>query len=118
MAKLSFSDRIACALLGAVFGALYSCLIAVVVAWFTDGHFRSEYLWVGVGVFGVTGFVTGPFVGSIIGDLSHLLYGFFSGIVGGSIATIDQESTDSKWLRSLFLVGFGTGLMLVLVWIY
>ena len=116
MAKLSFSDRVACALLGAVFGALYSCLIAVVVAWFTDGHFRSEYLWFGVGVFGATGFFTGPFVGDIIGDLSHVVYGFFSGIVGGPIVAVDQESTGSRWLRSLFLLGFGTGLVLYLVW--
>jgi len=117
MWKLSFADRLACALLGAFFGAIYGSLLAVAVAWVTDGHFRSEYLWYGVAVFAAMGFVTGPFVGDILGDLIHVVYGLFAGILsGGAIAYVDPEPRASGWLRTFFLLGFGTGLVMYFAW--
>jgi hypothetical protein len=45
MQKLSLRDRLACAFLGAIFGALYGGLFAIVVGWLTDGRFHWEYFW-------------------------------------------------------------------------
>ena len=109
-------DRLACALLGAIFGAIYGSLLSIIVAWISDGHFRTEYVWYGIAVFGSLGLVTGPFVGDVIGDMLHVIYGLFAGILSGEGETVDPEPKASGWLRIFFILGFGTGLLVFFVW--
>jgi TRAP-type mannitol/chloroaromatic compound transport system permease small subunit len=121
MLRLGFFDRLACAALGAFFGVVYGAMLAVGIGYATDGHIRVDIIWRTTEVFAVLGFLLGPIVGDLIGNLIHFVWGLFFGIVsgasvffGGSGDIGDQTPRTSGLIRTLFVVGLGTGLSLML----
>jgi len=102
-----------------MFGAGYGLILAVGVAFFTDGQFRTELFWNTVSVFAALGLILGPVVGDIVGSLLHFVLGIFAGLLsGGAGGAVDPEPRATGWLRTLFVVGLGTGLALYLSWRY
>jgi hypothetical protein len=112
-------DRLASALFGAIFGAVYGLILAIGVGYFTDGEFHLDLFWNTVAVFAGLGLILGPLVGDVIGSLLHFLLGVFAGIFsGGAGGVVDPEPRASGWLRTLFVIGLGTGIAIYFSWRY
>jgi hypothetical protein len=115
--RLNLFDRFACAMLGAVSGALYGAILAIIVGWVTTGQFQLIYVWSAAAVFAAIGFLGGSSVGDVIVGTLHLLYGFCAGILSGeALSAVDPEPKAEGSLRALFLFGLGTGLVLFFAW--
>src|SRR5215475_5011210 len=101
---MNLIDRLGCALLGVVAGAIYGALLAVGIGFATTGQFQAIYVWCTAGVFGAFGFIAGPIVGDVIVGTLHVLYGFCAGLLSGaSFAIVDPEPRASGTWRNLFL---------------
>lgn len=110
-------ERLASAVFGALFGSVYGLLLAVGAAWFTDGHFRVDWVWNTMAVFAALGFVLGTRIGDVLGLLLHFVFGLFAGIFAADCsAGIGTDHSTAGGLRALFALGFGTGVALVLTW--
>lgn len=107
-------ERLASAVFGALFGSVYGLLLAVGAAWFTDGHFRVDWVWHTMGIFAALGLVLGTRIGDVLGLLLHFVFGLLAGIFAGDFSA--RIGTDHSGLRALFALGFGTGVALVLTW--
>jgi hypothetical protein len=110
-------DRLACAFLGLVSGAIYGTVLAIVVGFLTTGQIHALYVWCTSGVFATIGFVWGPKVGDVIVGTIHLVYGLAAGFFSGAAGTsIDPEPQASGVWRTLFIFGLGTGFAAFLAW--
>ena len=79
MGSLSFTDRCTYALIGAVFGAAYGAVIAL-IAMAIYGAWNIAYVGATALVFGALAFVIGPFIGDAIAGVLHLVSGVIWGI--------------------------------------
>jgi len=94
-------------------------MLSIGVGYFTDGEFRADLFWNTVAVFAALGLILGPLVGDVIGALFHFVFGVFAGILsGGAGGLADPEPRASGWLRTLFVIGLGTGIAIYLSWRY
>ena len=94
-------------------------MLAIGVGFFTNGQFRADLLWNTVAVFAGLGLILGPVVGDIIGSLFHFVFGLFAGIFSGDTGSVvDPEPRATGWLRTLFVVGLGTGIVIFVSWRY
>ena len=110
MPTLTFTDRLACLALGAMFGALYGLVLGF-FALEAPGAGSSEiisFVKVTAVVFGVLGFLVGPFVGDLIAAALHFLLALFALDVG-----YFDRRLGIIW--SLFWLGLGTVAAILIV---
>lgn len=108
-------DRFAFALIGALTGAAYGVLIALAMSFFTEqSHWRV--IWWSMAVFACMGFFSGNFLVEAVLLLLHFLWGLFSAVVDDD-RLIHDHSASNHW-RAFALVGFGTGVVLLLWWYF
>lgn len=110
----TLGERLAYAVFGALTGAAYGCLIALVVFLVTKVGHESIVVW-SAAVFSVLGFFFGNFIIEALLSLLHFLWGLACALT--EQARPIEESTASGHLRSFMLLGFGTGVVLLL-WSY
>lgn len=112
-------DRLGCAFLGALFGALWGLILAIGAGYFTDGHFQTDLLLTSIASFAALGMLLGPVVGDVIGVMLHFVYGLFAGVMSGAGGqVIDPQPREVGWLRSMFVLGFGSGVAIWIWWRY
>jgi len=109
--EVSLADRMAFAAFGALTGAGYGCLIALGVYLVTETGHPDLIAW-SAGVFAVLGFFFGNFILEALLSLIHCLWGLACALT--EQARPIEERTATGHLRSFMLLGFGTGLVLVL----
>ncbi len=109
--QLTLIDRVIFLCFGALIGLIYGALIAV-ATFFTSEIWTPQLISWFTGVFAVLGFISGGFVGEAFLLLIHLLWGLLSGFAMRQPS--DDEVESKGYLGAILLVGFGTGLALVL----
>jgi hypothetical protein len=110
----TLGDRLAYSVFGALTGAAYGCLIALGVFFMTEVGHKDIIAW-SAAVFAVLGFFFGNFIIEALLSLLHFLWGLACALT--EQARPIEQSTATGHLRSFMLLGFGTGLVLLL-WIY
>lgn len=109
--QLTLIDRTIFLCFGAVIGLIYGALMAV-ATFFTSEIWAPQIVSWSTGVFAVLGFISGGFVGEAFLLLIHLLWGLLSGYAMRQ--PNDDEVVNKGYLGAILLIGFGTGLALVL----
>ncbi len=110
----TLGNRLAYAVFGALTGAAYGCLIAIGVYLVTEVGHKDIIAWSAV-VFAVLGFFFGNFIIEALLSLIHFLWGLACALT--EQARPMEESSATGHLRSFMLLGFGTG-MVLLLWSY
>ena len=110
MPTLTFADRLACLVLGVIFGAAYGVVIGCFMLIPPDGSAEIlSYVKVTAVVFAVLGFVVGPFVGDVIAAALHFLLALFA----MDVAYLPDRRLGIIW--SLFWLGLGTFVVILIV---
>ena len=117
MKDLGLGERLASAVLGALFGSIYGLLLAIGIAWSTDGHFRVDWVWSTMSVFAALGILLGTRIGDVLGSLLHFVFGVFTGFIAADFGVgIGGGQRAGGWLGALFVLGLATGFALFLPW--
>lgn len=107
-------DRIAFSFFGGLTGAAYGALITLAIYIATEQGHPNIISW-SAGVFACLGFFFGNFIAEAFLALIHFLWGLFCALT--EQARPIEDNSAQGHLRSFLLLGFGTGLMLLL-WSY
>lgn len=107
---MTLSDRLGCAVLSGLFGALYAGLMILATV---QLGFPLEYMttlkWT-TGGFALLGFVMGPFVGDVCGAILYFFWGLFEGLDPDGRTRPPYSA--GRFLLGVFGIGCVTGLVL------
>ena len=109
MPALTIRERFSYAAIGALLGAGYGAIIAVIVAWHSDGLWNSAYLKSGAVVFAVLSFLAGPFLGDLVASVLHFVLAL------GSVEVAYSSASRLGLVWPLVLLGLGTFVAVLLV---
>jgi hypothetical protein len=111
--NLTFLDRLAMSFFGGVTGALYGVFLWVLAFYFTSTSHPSLIAWSTV-VFASLGVFFGNFIAEAFLALLHFLCGLFSAFA--EYWPSSKYETTENHLHSFYLLGIGTGLVLLFWW--
>lgn len=109
--KGELAGKVLTALLGSLCALFYGLVIAIVVALAT-GRFIGEIVGWTVAVFTVVGF----FFGNVILETCLVIFHFLYGLANGAVENcrFEEENESKGAMRAVSIVGFLTGLILLL----
>jgi hypothetical protein len=110
------TERLFDAAVGALAGAVWGLLMATAIFLSTETWHATLIGW-SAGVFGLIGFLFSNFAFEALLALIHFLWGVLNGIASAETFSRPHDSGEKGYLRSVLLLGFGTGIVLS-IWLW
>lgn len=111
--NLTILDRLAMSFFGGITGAAYGVILWVLAFYFTSSSHPSLIVWSAF-VFASLGIFFGNFIVEAFLAILHFLSGLFSAF--GEYWPSSKYETTENYLHSFYLLGIGTGLVLLIWW--
>lgn len=109
----TLSERFFHAVVGALTGAAYGLLIAIAIFLVKEAWHAPIVGW-SAGVFAILGFFFGNVVIEALLALIHFVWGLLNGYASASEWERPRDDGTTGYLRSVMLLGFGTGVVLAI----
>jgi uncharacterized membrane protein len=109
--KLTLGERFGSLFIGAIIGALYGFIIAILYSQFSHHTINKDFISFSAFLFGsISFFIGGMFIVDTLLTILQFIWGMIFGYFDFSVKQKDLP-TDS-FLQNIFILGLGTGMLL------